>query len=166
MCSVASFLCLYIIYHIFLPPSPLLLLSFIRFYSQLEGSHWLQYISQLLQVSLDVSSTLHFESRPVLVHCSDGWDRTTQVTALAQILLDPYYRSLEGFRILVEREWLSFGHKFSDRCGFGSDGEQSPVFLQWLDCLYQLINQFPTSFEFNGIFLVRKGTLSLQEYNN
>lgn len=132
----------------------------------MEGSHWLHYISQLLQVSVDVSNTLHFESRPVLVHCSDGWDRTTQVTALAQILIDPHYRSLEGFRILVEREWLSFGHKFSDRCGFGSDGEQSPIFLQWLDCLYQLINQFPTSFEFNGIFLVRKGTLSLQEYNN
>jgi len=29
---------------------------------------------------------------PVLVHCSDGWDRTSQLCALAQILLDPFYR--------------------------------------------------------------------------
>ncbi|XP_011406514.1 PREDICTED: myotubularin-related protein 3-like [Amphimedon queenslandica] len=127
----------------------------IRFFSQLEGTHWLQNISQLLQTAVEVSNTLHHHSRPVLIHCSDGWDRTTQITSLAQLLLDPYYRSLEGFRVLVEREWLSFGHKFSDRCGFGPDGEQSPVFLQWLDCLYQISNQFPTSFEFNSIFLVK-----------
>lgn len=136
-----------------LPPSPSLSLLF-RFFSQLEGTHWLQYISQLLQTTVEVSRTLHHHSRPVLIHCSDGWDRTTQITSLVQLLLDPYYRSLEGFCVLVEREWLSFGHKFSDRCGFGPDGEQSPVFLQWLDCLYQLINQFPTSFEFNSVFLV------------
>ena len=35
--------------------------------------------------------------------------------------------------MLIEKEWLSFGHKFADRCGHTttSDGkEQSPVFLQ------------------------------------
>ena len=31
----------------------------------------------------------------VLVHCTDGWDRTPQITSLAQILLDPYYRTIE-----------------------------------------------------------------------
>ena len=34
---------------------------------------------------------------------------------------------------LIEKEWLSFGHKFSDRCGHTSTSdnkEQSPVFLQ------------------------------------
>lgn len=35
------------------------------------------------------------EGRPVLVHCTDGWDRTPQITALAEILLDPYYRTIE-----------------------------------------------------------------------
>ena len=33
----------------------------------------------------------------MLVHCSDGWDRTPQIVALAKILLDPYYRTLEVF---------------------------------------------------------------------
>ena len=32
----------------------------------------------------------------VLVHCSDGWDRTAQLTSLAMILLDPYYRTIKG----------------------------------------------------------------------
>lgn len=46
----------------------------------------------------------------VLVHCSDGWDRTAQMCALAQQLLDPYFRTLEGFLVLIEKDWCSFGH--------------------------------------------------------
>ena len=56
-----------------------------------------------------------------MVHCSDGWDRTAQLTSLATLFLDPYYRTLTGFQILIEKEWLSFGHKFAHRIGHGED---------------------------------------------
>jgi hypothetical protein len=75
----------------------------------------------------------------VLVHCSDGWDRTSQMSALAQLLLDPYYRTVKGFQVLVEKDWLSFGHMFSRRCGHFSSKDtdnRSPVFLQFLDCVH------------------------------
>lgn len=27
--------------------------------------------------------------------------------------------------------------------------ERSPIFIQWIDCVYQLVKQFPNSFQFN-----------------
>ncbi|XP_074916018.1 phosphatidylinositol-3,5-bisphosphate 3-phosphatase MTMR3 isoform X4 [Chelonoidis abingdonii] len=126
--------------------------------SALESTKWLQHLSVLLKSALLVVHAVDRDQRPVLVHCSDGWDRTPQIVALSKLLLDPYYRTIEGFQVLVEMEWLDFGHKFADRCGHGENSddlnERCPVFLQWLDCVHQLQRQFPCSFEFNEAFLV------------
>lgn len=97
-------------------------------------------------------------STSVVIHCSDGWDRTSQLSALAMLLLDPYYRTIKGFEVLIEKEWLSFGHKFQQRIGHGdnhhSDADRSPVFLQFIDCVWQVMKQYPHAFEFNEHFLI------------
>ncbi|XP_024908634.1 myotubularin-related protein 3-like isoform X2 [Cynoglossus semilaevis] len=127
--------------------------------SALESTKWLQHLSLLLKAALLVVNAVDRDHRPVLVHCSDGWDRTPQIVALSKLLLDPYYRTVEGFQVLVETDWLDFGHKFADRCGHGESSEdlneRCPVFLQWLDSVHQLQRQFPCSFEFNEAFLVK-----------
>ena len=41
------------------------------------------------------------EKAGVLVHCSDGWDRTPQISALAQLCIDAHYRTIQGFACLV-----------------------------------------------------------------
>jgi myotubularin-related protein 6/7/8 len=92
------------------------------------------------------------------VHCSDGWDRTSQVAALAQLILDEYYRTIEGFEVLIEKDFVAFGHQFKMRLGYGVENTTEekdfcPVFIQFLDCVYQIIYQFPTLFEFNVQFL-------------
>lgn len=130
-----------------------------NWHSLLERTLWLQHISSLLAANLIVCHAIERNHRPVLVHCSDGWDRTPQICATAQLCLDPYYRTIEGFRVLVEKEWLSFGHKFGDRVGHGVGSEDSnercPVFIQWLDCVHQIHRQYPCSFEFSLSYLVK-----------
>ncbi|XP_065322046.1 myotubularin-related protein 6-like isoform X2 [Gordionus sp. m RMFG-2023] len=121
----------------------------------LQSCGWLKHIRAILNSALLVAQMLREEKVNVLVHCSDGWDRTSQTCSLAQIMLDPYYRTIKGYFALIEKDWLAFGHKFNDRCGHlnGDKKEVSPVFLQFLDCTWQLLIQFPRSFEFNSRFL-------------
>jgi len=128
-----------------------------------ENTNWPSMIRLILSASWQTAFHVHYNRLPVLVHCSHGWDRTSQVPALAQLFLDPHYRTLEGFSTLVEKDFLSFGHPFHTRCGHGEgkneqgggdEGQLSPIFLQFLDCVFQLVNQFPDYFEFNAKYLL------------
>uniref|UniRef100_A0AAQ6II40 Phosphatidylinositol-3,5-bisphosphate 3-phosphatase MTMR2 n=1 Tax=Anabas testudineus TaxID=64144 RepID=A0AAQ6II40_ANATE len=95
--------------------------------SNLESTHWLEHIKLILAGALRIADKVESGKTSVVVHCSDGWDRTAQLTSLAMLMLDGYYRTIRGFEVLLEKEWLSFGHRF------------------------QL---FPAAFEFNEYFLV------------
>lgn len=81
-------------------------------------SDWLKHIRGVLDGSALIARQVGIQHSHVLIHCSDGWDRTSQLSALSQLMLDPYYRTLKGFMILVEKDWLSFGHMFHQRSGY------------------------------------------------
>lgn len=218
------------------PPYPLLQQS-------LTKTQWLHRLSIVLQSVDRITKSIHLNNTNVVIHCSDGWDRTSQVSALLQLCLDPYYRTTEGFMVLIEKEWVSFGFKFATRADHGgcigalvhkkqkqqqpqsldqynkmtqstekgieefqkggtgmssflqkaaraanhikstaqggtsspggsdADGdgkrgsfssstysgsnEKSPIFHQFLDCVYQIYRQHPEQFEFNSRFLKR-----------
>lgn len=86
------------------------------FLSSLESSGWLKHIRSTLDTSCFIANAV-YKGISVVVHCSDGWDRTSQVCSLAALMLDPFYRTIKGFQTLIEKDWLGFGHKFSERCG-------------------------------------------------
>ncbi|OAY64407.1 Phosphatidylinositol-3-phosphatase myotubularin-1 [Ananas comosus] len=160
--------------------------------STLGVSGWLIHVQSVLTGAAWIAARVALESASVLVHCSDGWDRTTQLVSLAGLMLDPYYRTFKGFQALVEKDWLAFGHPFSDRMGIPTVSEissgpselsrqsslgslsgspmwntsgsgsssstsgsmhgqmsnnYSPIFLQWVDCVAQLLRLYPCAFE-------------------
>ncbi|XP_015226556.1 PREDICTED: myotubularin-related protein 7 [Cyprinodon variegatus] len=124
------------------------------FLEGLENSGWLKHIKAVLDTGVFIAKAVA-EGVSVLVHCSDGWDRTSQVCSVACVLLDPYYRTLKGLMVLVEKDWISFGHKFTQRCNhlIGDPKEVSPIIDQFLECVWQLMEQFPCAFEYNERFL-------------
>lgn len=85
--------------------------------SALRRTNWLSHLTNILEGVLIVLRTVHLYNSHVLVHCSDGWDRTSQLSALPQLCLDPYFRTARGFAVLIEKDWISYGHRFADRSG-------------------------------------------------
>uniref|UniRef100_A0A8C7KN70 Myotubularin related protein 6 n=1 Tax=Oncorhynchus kisutch TaxID=8019 RepID=A0A8C7KN70_ONCKI len=123
----------------------------------LESCGWLRHVKAVVDAAIFLTKAVTVEGASVLVHCSDGWDRTAQVCSLGALLMDPYYRTIKGFMVLIEKDWISFGHKFADRCDQldGDPKEVSPVFTQFLECVWQLTEQFPQAFEFSEWLLLQ-----------
>lgn len=153
---------------------------------------WTEHVLAILKGTARIVNAIK-NGTSVLIHCSDGWDRTAQLTSLASICLDPFYRTTLGLEALIEREWLHAGHKFDvrhhnsvpvlerkksdDRLDPSSQTytsqfknstllsrffnntlqgskEPAPIFPVFLDCLLQLIVQFPASFEYDHLQLI------------
>lgn len=131
-----------------------------EYWKTLEASGWLKHVRSVVECSLFLAESIS-RGTSCVVHCSDGWDRTSQVVALCQLLLDPYYRTIHGFQVLIEKDWLGFGHKFDDRCGHvgalndEAGKEVSPIFTQWLDCIWQIMQQKPRAFQVKSLMLFR-----------
>ncbi|OXU27288.1 hypothetical protein TSAR_008542 [Trichomalopsis sarcophagae] len=125
-----------------------------NFYSLLESTKWLKYVSYCLQKSVEASELLN-SGVPVILQEGTGRDVCCIISSLVQLLLDPYFRTITGFQSLLQKEWVAAGHPFCDRLGhLKNDGsEKSPLFLLYLDCVWQLCQQFPAEFEFTETYL-------------
>lgn len=124
------------------------------FYKQIQDSKWFEQLHQLITITNVIVERME-ESSSVMVCLEDGWDITAQLVSLAELLMDPYYRTLEGFTCLIEREWLSMGHRFTRRNNHTIDDQTgfAPIFLQFLDLVHQCLNEFANAFEFNEFYL-------------
>ncbi|XP_046788029.1 myotubularin-related protein 9-like isoform X1 [Gallus gallus] len=130
-----------------------------RWLGRLESCRWLSHVKAALSTACLAAQCLDREESSVLVHGAEGTDTTLLVTALAQLILEPGCRTLKGFQGLLEREWIQAGHPFHLRCAHSAYSharlkQEAPLFLLFLDCVWQLSRQFPFSLEFSeGLLL-------------
>ncbi|XP_045501274.1 myotubularin-related protein 10-B isoform X1 [Colias croceus] len=135
-----------------------------QYYSMLESSRWLRHVAACLTFADDAAKHIS-DNVTVVLQEGDGVDYCAVVSSLTQLLLDPHYRSISGFQSLIQKEWLALGHPFCDRFGLPRPGmskedlekappsQVAPVFLLFLDCVWQLQSQFPAAFQFTETYL-------------
>ncbi|KAH1185642.1 hypothetical protein KIL84_018391 [Mauremys mutica] len=128
-------------------------LSVNSFLSGLENSGWLAHLCEL---------RLFFYSKKW------SWFNIATIMIIRQTVewinnetffknVNKVFRVATNILVLIEKDWISFGHKFSDRCGQldGDPKEISPVFTQFLEGVWHLTEQFPQVFEYNEAFLLQ-----------
>ncbi|XP_041929514.1 myotubularin-related protein 10 isoform X1 [Alosa sapidissima] len=126
-----------------------------KWLSSLESSRWMDYVRAFLRHAVEIVYMLEGKHTSVILLEEEDRDLSCVVSCLVQLMLDPHCRSLLGFQGLVQREWVMAGHRFLDRCNHlrKNDKEESPLFLLFLDCVWQLLNQYPSAFEFTETYL-------------
>lgn len=127
-----------------------------KWLSSLEGSHWLDYIRSCLRKASEVSCLLRSGHLTVALQEAEDRDMSCVVSSLVQVMCDPHFRTRHGFQGLVQKEWVTAGHRFYSRINYhrDSDKEESPVFLLFLDCVRHLWFQFPSRFQLTDDFLL------------
>ncbi|KAF6023089.1 MTMR12 [Bugula neritina] len=125
-------------------------------YSQMDSSQWLRYVAECLKLSDEFAMSIDRDSHSVAIREEGHADFTCIISSLVQMLLNESCRTIKGFQNIVQRCWVAAGHPFCERLGiiYTSNKNVTPVFLLFLDCVYQLTVQFPSMFEFSEIYLI------------
>ncbi|KAJ0174964.1 hypothetical protein K1T71_009105 [Dendrolimus kikuchii] len=135
-----------------------------QYYTFLDSSKWLRYVANCISFADDAAQHLS-DNVTVVLQEGDGVDYCAVVSCLTQMLVDPHFRTISGFQSLIQKEWVALGHPFCDRFGLPRPGnpkdsskdspsaQHAPVFLLFLDCVWQLTQQFPGQFQFTETYL-------------
>lgn len=85
-------------------------------FTRLDSSGWYANARQAIHTASCIADELHNKNGCVIVHGADGLDNTLLVASLVKLILNAEYRTMKGFQMLIEGEWLSAGHPFAKRC--------------------------------------------------
>ncbi|XP_061451993.1 myotubularin-related protein 10 isoform X2 [Rhineura floridana] len=125
-----------------------------KWLSLLDNSRWLECVRLFLKHSAELVYMLDNKHVSVILQEEEGRDLSCCVASLVQVMLDPYFRTIAGFQSLIQKEWVMAGYPFLDRCNhLKKSDKESPLFLMFLDCVWQLLEQCPSAFEFSEAYL-------------
>ncbi|XP_067888071.1 myotubularin-related protein 12 isoform X2 [Heterodontus francisci] len=128
--------------------------SDIKWLSALENANWLEVIRQCLKKALDIVECLEYKNTSVVLVEENSSDLCCLIASLVQVIIDPHLRTISGFQSLIQKEWVMGCHCFLDRCNLlRSNDKEVPVFLLFLECVWQLLQQHPPAFEFTETYM-------------
>ena len=132
-----------------------------QFLSQI--GKWMKLVCKVLAVVSDLSKILNEESSLLLMENNDNhWN--ILLSCLIQIQLDKKRRTIEGFNSLLSKEWLYLiGLRNTSKLDHNKLPNQI-LFTLFLDCVYQMLYQNSTEFEFTSLYLIRCFDLSFLPY--
>uniref|UniRef100_A0A8D3ANP8 Myotubularin related protein 11 n=1 Tax=Scophthalmus maximus TaxID=52904 RepID=A0A8D3ANP8_SCOMX len=127
-----------------------------KWLSTLESTHWLDYTRSCLRKASEVACLLRSGHLTVALQEAEDRDTSCVVSSVVQVMCDPHCRTQHGFQSLVQKEWVMAGHRFYSRINYhrDNDKEEAPVFLLFLDCVWQLWSQYPSRFQLTEDFLL------------
>ncbi|XP_063343029.1 myotubularin-related protein 11 [Pelmatolapia mariae] len=127
-----------------------------KWLSTLESTHWLDYTRSCLRKASEVACLLRGGHLTVALQEVEDRDMSCVVSSLVQVMCDPHCRTMYGFQGLVQKEWVMGAHRFYSRINYhrDNDKEEAPVFLLFLDCVWQLWSQYPSRFQLTEDFLL------------
>lgn len=127
-----------------------------NFYRNIDSCKWLHHIQSLVRASRHIARTLRCDKNPVVVMDQSGRDISCVIVSIVILLCDKYYRTINGFANLINKEWIAAGYKFVSSLMTINGVETSflPTFVIFLDCVHNLILQYPTEFEFTDQYLI------------
>ncbi|CAH2273729.1 Hypothetical predicted protein [Pelobates cultripes] len=125
-----------------------------KWHSSLENTRWLEFVRKCLRQAAELVYVLDSKRRSVVLQEEEGRDLSCLVASLIQLMLDPYFRTIVGFQSLIQKEWVMSGYPFLDRCNhLKKSDKECPLFVLFLDCVWQLLQQYPAAFQFTETYL-------------
>lgn len=122
-------------------------------FNEIENPELMKWLTNCNSFLIGVTEILKsIEEGPVMLQSYES-TIVPCISALTQLILDPYYRTIEGFCILIEKDFIYYGHKFYTLAK-KRDDENSSVFLLFIDCAWQIMQKYPLSFEFQESLLL------------
>ncbi|KAF2074020.1 hypothetical protein CYY_004671 [Polysphondylium violaceum] len=120
-----------------------------------EINEWMTIINIVFKSVLKMVESIHTSGKSIVIQSGDGHDfNELLLSSLCQLFLDPYYRTLAGFQVLIQKEWVQFGYPFGKQFNSGSNSSKTKTYLPmsfviFCHCVVHLLQQYPMDFQFN-----------------
>eukprot|EP01125_Pyxidicula_operculata_P020854 TRINITY_DN7831_c0_g1_i1.p1 TRINITY_DN7831_c0_g1~~TRINITY_DN7831_c0_g1_i1.p1 ORF type:complete len:2512 (+),score=475.63 TRINITY_DN7831_c0_g1_i1:325-7860(+) len=135
-----------------------------KFRNDVLTSNWLDIIRICLDETRHIVNSL-LKSECVIIENDGKSSHDGILLTLTQLSCDSYYRTLNGFCSLIEKDWVQYSYRYSSELGnfphplkdHDKDKDLSyfsPDFLLLMNCVWEMWQKYPSYFQFSENLLV------------